>query len=393
MNRNPSRVPNTCNWFLEHEKYQSWRQKEIQSLLWVSADPGCGKSVLSKFLVDELNGLESQATLPGCVCHFFFKEDSEDQKSAIFALRGLLHQLFTKRNPLLQYAMGEFHTKGQKFAEEFSTLWKILLAATTDPSSGNVICIVDGLDECEESTRRLFIDSLIALYSAQEGSVTKSSIRFLITSRPKVMIERPFRQSPTIRLKAEEEIKAINLDICRVVDARIVQLQLIHGFSTSRGVRLRDVLVARADQTFLWVSLILEILAKAAEDSEYQFGKIVDTLPTNLEAVYEQLLQGSHDPVKARKLLQIVTAACRPLTLEEMNIALAIQPHHRSIKDIELHLVSETSIEMTVKGLSGLFVRVIDERIYLVHQTAREYLIRRDGHEVNPSLEILSGSC
>jgi hypothetical protein len=46
------RVLGTCNWFLRHPIYQKWRGDEASGLLWLTADPGCGKSALSRFLID-----------------------------------------------------------------------------------------------------------------------------------------------------------------------------------------------------------------------------------------------------------------------------------------------------------------------------------------------------
>src|SRR5882757_5848186 len=42
------RVQDTCIWFLEHDNFQKWLKQESGPLL-VSADPGCGKSVLAKY--------------------------------------------------------------------------------------------------------------------------------------------------------------------------------------------------------------------------------------------------------------------------------------------------------------------------------------------------------
>ena len=61
------RVEGTCEWFLQHPHFQEWLQK-ISGPLLVSADPGCGKSVLAKYLVDHV--LRKSAT----VCYFFFKD-------------------------------------------------------------------------------------------------------------------------------------------------------------------------------------------------------------------------------------------------------------------------------------------------------------------------------
>jgi hypothetical protein len=54
-----------------------------------------------------------------------------------------------------------------------------------------------------------------------------------------------------------------------------------------------------------------------------------------------------------------------------MNVVFAIKSSDKSKEDLGL----EPSIGDTIRHLCGLFVRVIDSKIYLVHQTAREFLI------------------
>jgi ankyrin repeat domain-containing protein 50 len=46
-------VPGTCEWFLTDERFCKWRDSKLPSLLWVSAGPGRGKSVLSRSLIDQ----------------------------------------------------------------------------------------------------------------------------------------------------------------------------------------------------------------------------------------------------------------------------------------------------------------------------------------------------
>src|SRR5437588_11053728 len=56
-----------------------------------------------------------------------------------------------------------------------------------------------------------------------------------------------------------------------------------------------------------------------------------------------------------------------------MHAAFRIKREHKSVKDIgDLR----ASFGKSVKNWCGLFVRVIDSKIYLVHQTAREFLIK-----------------
>lgn len=164
MNRTPEWEPGTCQWILEHQRYRDWRQEKTSSLLWVSGDPGCGKSVLARFLVQKLQSEESQLILPGTVCYFFFKDDNEKQTSASSAICALLHQVFESNPAMIKHAVREYNLKGQKLIDELDTLWEILVAASTAPESENVICMIDGLDECEEAAHTLLMDLLIQFY-------------------------------------------------------------------------------------------------------------------------------------------------------------------------------------------------------------------------------------
>ncbi|KAF2176486.1 hypothetical protein K469DRAFT_813352 [Zopfia rhizophila CBS 207.26] len=72
--RNPDRVPGTCDWFVSHELFRGWQESISSRMLWASADPGCRKSVLAKYLVDSVLLTTESRT----VCYFFFKNDFED---------------------------------------------------------------------------------------------------------------------------------------------------------------------------------------------------------------------------------------------------------------------------------------------------------------------------
>jgi ankyrin repeat domain-containing protein 50 len=88
--RNPKRVEGTCEWFLEHPKYRNWLEAESSQLLWISADAGCGKSVLASFLVKKLtNDISDKDTT---VCSFFFKDDNTEQRISPLAFSALVHQ-------------------------------------------------------------------------------------------------------------------------------------------------------------------------------------------------------------------------------------------------------------------------------------------------------------
>ncbi|KAL2788780.1 hypothetical protein BJX66DRAFT_339941 [Aspergillus keveii] len=140
-NRVEERVDNTCIWFLEQKKFQEWLQADSGPLL-VSADPGCGKSVLARYLIDSY--LPRSAT----ICYFFFKDKVQDKVRQ--ALCVLIHQLFSQKPYLIKHAMPEYNKDGEGLINSTESLWKVLRNAIGDPQSGPITIVLDALDECSE---------------------------------------------------------------------------------------------------------------------------------------------------------------------------------------------------------------------------------------------------
>lgn len=63
MKLNPIRVRGTCEWFCKHEKFKSWLSCKGSGLFLVSADPGCGKSTLARYLIEEVLPKNADATV------------------------------------------------------------------------------------------------------------------------------------------------------------------------------------------------------------------------------------------------------------------------------------------------------------------------------------------
>lgn len=80
-----NRVNNTCQWFLNHPNFKKWLEGD-SGPLFVSADPGCGKSVLAKYLIDHIL---PQSAESATICYFFFKD--QDQNTVRQALCAILH--------------------------------------------------------------------------------------------------------------------------------------------------------------------------------------------------------------------------------------------------------------------------------------------------------------
>jgi hypothetical protein len=85
---------------------------------------------------------------------------------------------------------------------------------------------------------------------------------------------------------------------------------------------LEQCLYAKADQTFLWVTVVLQHLERSLLASEKDFKRIVNELPRDLETLYERFLESipiEHQQL-AIKLLHIIAGSSRPLTLDEIGV-------------------------------------------------------------------------
>ena len=75
------------------------------------------------------------------------------------------------------------------------------------------------------------------------------------------------------------------------------------------------------------------------------------------------------------KILKIVVAARRPLTLSEMDLALATDATLSVYDDIQLYGDDYTATH--IRHTCGLFVKIVDSEIFLIHSTARSYLLNQ----------------
>ena len=179
----------------------------------MSADAGCGKSVLSSFLIDHLRNEISELETPAVVCHFFLKDNSA-QGDAINVLSAILNQIFIDSPSLLQHAFAEYERQGSALLESFDALWGIMLSLLQDKSRKGIFLVLDGLDECGDATKSSLTESIVKLYnslvpppdSQKPGKLKNTAgklpfLKFLITSRPDNPIKVAFQNIPRLRRK------------------------------------------------------------------------------------------------------------------------------------------------------------------------------------------------
>ncbi len=156
------------------------------------------------------------------------------------------------------------------------------------------------------------------------------------------------------------ETAAISEDIGLVTKTKVVDVTSSMHLDKGRAAALEEALVARSDRTFLWISLIVKMLEHSVDGMDEEFQEAFDTLPPDLDATYERIWNNFLKRDKAKRILHIVVAAARLLTLEEINIALAMRHGHQSKKDLKPYPLP--NVGNSIEHPCGLSLLVIDEK-------------------------------
>ena len=376
----PIRVEGTCQWILSDPQYRDWNLQQETCLLWISGYPGSGKTILSAYLLEHLDGGAASPSLRTTPCYFFCDGKIEMQRDGTAILRCLIHQLLMRHRPLVKHVKRAYDIQGPQLDRNFNALWKIFLAIAMDRRIRPISVIIDAIDECEEITRERLLTAVLTLISAPLSPRSRTPcIKFLITSRPQFG-----HQYTSNILQIDSTLENVDRDLRLVIRSKVEGIVRRTKCGPDVRVYIENALYSRADRTFLWVHLVLKILELELGASKTKFKLIVDQLPKTLAETYERFLYGisAEHQDHARQLLHLVVGSLRPLTLEEMRSLLAIQDHHRTLASLEEDALF--NIQIYIERVLGPLVRIWDAQIYLVHQSLKDFLLSLSTQSTHP---------
>ncbi|KAK6339833.1 hypothetical protein TWF718_009224 [Orbilia javanica] len=365
----PTPLDKTGEWLFKNQSYKTWRDLDEPTVLWVTANPGCGKTVTAKEAIKRLD--ESQSGR--MACHFFFKSGNANQTEWSHALCSLLHQFISKENKLSEVVFPDYDIKGDRLFTEVSTLWNLLLGVVSRARDmyQRVYCVIDALDESEPDTQNLARKDLRRLTVAE-------GIKFLVTSRPNINIQQRNLSLSVMRVKGEDEVASLTSDISTVIDEEVIALGEEYDLSPQNRELLKQKLKGKSGRTFLWVSLVFKVL-RAFGNTSMAWKSInskLDEIPKDLEDLYAYALVQSPDIEETKKALSIILAARRPLLLEEFNIIFRAGPA-KTLEELKTFLEPKSRVEFTARMICGVFIYIANGTVNLIHETAREFLLNR----------------
>ncbi|KAH7188143.1 ankyrin repeat protein [Fusarium flagelliforme] len=353
------RVDGTCEWLTQHPHYQEWLKDENHSLLWVSGGPGKGKTMLAIYITEMLQPMVGAGD--NVLLYYFCSNRDKNRNTALTIMRGILHQWVGLRPQLAKFIKSSFEgTETTKYTtSNFLSLWRVFLTLLQQSTSSQVVCVLDGLDECERESLKQLLDA-VSNYLSQAGKRSGPQLKVIILSRPRpAVLESKLSQYRQIQLDASAT--ATYHDVERYIFAKVAELASEQDLSENMVAQIQKTLLAGADGTFLWVGFVVNELRGG---SWSEIGEVLRHVPKGLGGIYQRLLQQVVDKEALVPILPWVVLAARPLTLEELTVAAGITASGT---------IPATQVTKHRLRLSGLLVKIEGDVVNLVHESAKEF--------------------
>ncbi|KAJ5640438.1 G-protein beta WD- 40 repeats containing protein [Penicillium herquei] len=348
-------LPQSIDWIHQDQKYKSWQDGDEVGLLWIKGGAGKGKTMISIGIIEKLSRPKDGLEHSTVVTYFFCKYGDSELNTLEAIVKGLILQLVTQQ-PVLKESLRDRWDESGRFKEDVTSwqiLWGILLEMLDRYHNGMT-----------EFLRHIVLN----------GLSLSGKMKWLLTSRPFVSAEQELFTSHdqshiSLDLNSTQVSDAVNEYIISKLD----ELSCRHKYGSVLKSQLEAELVAKAQGTFLWVSLVCKELGKLENPHSSEVLSTLQNLPAGLHPFYDRMFNRleTGDPTdvfKCIRLLRVMMLAYRPLKVEEIPGLIGVtEQNHHNLSSI-----------ISVIDRCASFIHIQENSVQFVHQSARDYLAGKD---------------
>ncbi|RYO96491.1 hypothetical protein DL765_011580 [Monosporascus sp. GIB2] len=363
----------TCKWLLKHETLAQWTRQH-RGLLWIKGKPGSGKSTIMKYALREIPALYGPDTL--AFSFFFHGRGHELQRTPLGLFRSLLHELLRRVPGALPDLIDHFEEKrktegepGEKWQWHLQPLQGFLKSSLTRILKRfPVILFIDALDECGEQAVEL-IRQLKNLLLSIPPTDSRFGICFSCRNFPILELDGGL----TIRLDTENK-----QDIVTFVQADCSKNRLDADVGRS--------IINRANGVFMWAHLVLKqsLLLHLQGESPGKINAEIERVPQDLNGLYNELIKSVKDRSTTLKLIQWICFSARPLTTDELQWAMAVDPDcaHNSLDECQSSdaFITNDNIDRRINTLSCGLAEIVPSNkarvVQFIHQSVRDFFVK-----------------
>lgn len=326
-----TRVPGTGDWIRKEDLFQAWMNQD-NPVLWVSGNPGSGKSYLSGNMISFLGQQYPQGVQHAShisIGYFFFKNNDPRTRSFKQALNDLAYQISQNDPIYAKYIDSNFQSASE--IDTIQSKWRRLFVdyfIKNDKVDSKVYLVLDGVDEALESERQTFLELLVDLKEATLSSSRSSSIHLVMVGRPQIIddINEALQGSiPTIHVDWRKN----NQDIIDYVKASIKKSKVLRATKKDLQEEIVETLAEKANGMFMWCDLMMRELSKKSRPSSIR--ESLHHAPKGLQKMLRHVLEGfssslrEEDPDDLNLILMWVTCVATPLSLGALDTILKLK--------------------------------------------------------------------
>ncbi|GAB1318907.1 NACHT domain-containing protein [Madurella fahalii] len=348
--------------FHQATEYQNWKTQLDSCTLLYKGMLGSGKSVLLANIVDDLNLHVQDSGVP--VAYFFCCHDISESLKARTVIGSLARQLLSLSSSKLT-GVGDLI---DKTPSDLDLKGIISLLRRALPRGFRAYCVVDGLDECDDSEMSTLIHRLKNLQDSFPLLICVSSR----TGPDNVLRFNPERFARTCSITMPDDNPDIASFITAELERSIESRSLVIG-DPRLILEIRDVLLQGAQGMFLWVTL--QIGSLCTEKTDEAIRKALEDLPKDLSGTFSRILgrcNGLGGKYHQTRIFELVAVAHRPLTIEELREALSVVPG-----DVVWNPARLLNDAYSALACCGSLLTVDEEvsAVRLVHHSVMQFLL------------------
>ena len=355
----------TREWvFREVEHWLNDKKSESRAMV-ITGNAGMGKSVISAAICNRMQEAEALAG-----CHFF-QHNNLRYRCPKLMLQSLAFQLCHVL-PMFKEALVEKLTgnigkdiDAMDVEELFALLLKEPLNTLAEPE-GNLLMVIDGLDESEYQHRNELCDVI-----ATHFFKLPRWIRFLVTSRPEETIK-----------KALEPLRPFHLDLNPEQNNNDIKLFFVKRLEsipkTENTDDIVEKLVAKSEGLILYAHFLL--LTIEEDPSVLTQGDVNEILPSGIFSVYHRYFKKLEKELKTEfdinedsfsNFLSALAASREPLLIDFVPQVLLLSTQSSAAKQKVLKVIKSVSSLLPIRK----------NRIHIFHKSVKDWLTGTSFHE------------
>ncbi|PNY29059.1 Uncharacterized protein TCAP_01021 [Tolypocladium capitatum] len=373
----------TCEWLLSHKAYLDWQDPtklgQHDGFFCISGKPGSGKSTLIKFLYTHT----AKETAGAITISFFFNARGTDlEKTTMGMHRSLLHQLL-KQAPDLQNVLDGLDCPSARPEEiewSIGLVGDVFAAAIAKLGPRRLTCLIDALDECQESLARATVAYFEDLGVRAAKSTTQLRVCFSSRHHPHMPLRKCLKLILQDQVGHKEDMEKYARENLKLDEGA-------YSEAITAGI------LGKADGVFMWAVLAVGILNKDMDEGDiFGLEEKLQELPEELGALFAEILtRDNRNMAEALLSLQWILYAERPLTSDEFYFAVKSgipNPKTGTKEWGRKHLSTMAMDRFVVKSSKGLAeVSKSTRSVQFIHESVRDFLVKEDGlRELWPEL-------